>query len=95
MRTLPVLTEALDREFRSCAELMREMQVWMRDPGSIWSGSADCGSPRGKRRIVQWAMQLSSKTQVGKVSYGTEAGCSENGVPASYAPGDIAQAHGE
>ena len=46
--------------------------------------------------IVQWAMQLSKQTTVGKVSYGTEAGLFQQmGVPAVICgPGDIAQAHG-
>src|SRR6202050_4052272 len=45
--------------------------------------------------IVQWAMQLSKNTTVGKVSYGTEAGLFQKmGVPPVICgPGDIAQAH--
>ena len=45
--------------------------------------------------IVQWAMQLSRNSQVGKVSYGTEAGLFQKmGVPSVICgPGDIAQAH--
>jgi acetylornithine deacetylase len=45
--------------------------------------------------IVQWAMRLSRNHQVGKVSYGTEAGLFQKmGVPSVICgPGDIAQAH--
>ena len=45
--------------------------------------------------IVQWAMQLSRQSTVGKVSYGTEAGlCQKMGVPTVICgPGDIADAH--
>jgi acetylornithine deacetylase len=44
---------------------------------------------------VRWAMQLSRNNQVGKVSYGTEAGLFQKmGVPSVICgPGDIAQAH--
>jgi acetylornithine deacetylase len=45
--------------------------------------------------IVQWALQLSNNSTVGKVSYGTEAGLFQQmGVPSVICgPGDIAQAH--
>jgi acetylornithine deacetylase len=100
MRTLPCTSpEALDREIRAhAAELMREMQVvdersgidleWLSQTVGLAAAESDA--------IVQWAMQLSSKTQVGKVSYGTEAGLFQKmGVPSVICgPGDIAQAHG-
>jgi acetylornithine deacetylase len=77
---------------------MREMQVvdersgidleWLSQTVGLAAAESDA--------IVQWAMQLSSKTQVGKVSYGTEAGLFQKmGVPSVICgPGDIAQAHG-
>jgi acetylornithine deacetylase len=100
MRTLPsTAPEALDQEIRAhAAELMREMQAvdeksgieleWLSQTVGLAAAESDA--------IVQWAMQLSRKNQVGKVSYGTEAGLFQKmGVPSVICgPGDIAQAHG-
>jgi acetylornithine deacetylase len=100
MRTLPSTTpESLHQEIRThAAELMREMQAvdeksgieleWLSQTVGLAAAETDA--------IVQWAMQLSRKTQVGKVSYGTEAGLFQKmGVPSVICgPGDIAQAHG-
>jgi acetylornithine deacetylase len=100
MRTLPCTSpEALHQEIRTHAvELMREMQAvdeksgidleWLSQTVGLAAAESDA--------IVQWAMQLSKKTQVGKVSYGTEAGLFQKmGVPSVICgPGDIAQAHG-
>jgi acetylornithine deacetylase len=100
MRTLPSTSpEALHQEIRAHAEaLMREMQAvdeksgiqleWLSQTVGLAAAETDA--------IVQWAMQLSRKPQVGKVSYGTEAGLFQKmGVPSVICgPGDIAQAHG-
>jgi acetylornithine deacetylase len=100
MRTLPCTSpEALHQEIRAhAAELMREMQAvdeksgiqleWLSQTVGLAAAESDA--------IVQWAMQLSRNSQVGKVSYGTEAGLFQKmGVPSVICgPGDIAQAHG-
>jgi acetylornithine deacetylase len=100
MRTLPsTAPEALDQEIRAhAAQLMREMQAvdeksgieleWLSQTVGLAAAESDA--------IVQWAMQLARKTDVGKVSYGTEAGLFQKmGVPSVICgPGDIAQAHG-
>jgi acetylornithine deacetylase len=100
MRTLPGTSpEALHQEIRAHAvELMREMQAvdensgidleWLSQTVGLAAAESDA--------IVQWAMRLSRKNQVGKVSYGTEAGLFQKmGVPSVICgPGDIAQAHG-
>jgi acetylornithine deacetylase len=100
MRTLPSTSpEALHQEIRAhAAALMREMQAvdeksgiqleWLSQTVGLAAAETDA--------IVQWAMQLSRKPQVGKVSYGTEAGLFQKmGVPSVICgPGDIAQAHG-
>jgi acetylornithine deacetylase len=100
MRTLPHTTpDSLYQEIRVYAEgLAREMQAvdaksgidleWLSQTVGLSAAETDA--------IVQWAMQLSRNTQVGKVSYGTEAGLFQKmGVPSVICgPGDIAQAHG-
>jgi acetylornithine deacetylase len=100
MRTLPHTSpDSLYREIRVHAEgLAREMQAvdaksgidleWLSQTVGLSAAETDA--------IVQWAMQLSRNTQVGKVSYGTEAGLFQKmGVPSVICgPGDIAQAHG-
>jgi acetylornithine deacetylase len=100
MRTLPSTSpEALHQEIRAhAAELMREMQAvdeksgiqleWLSQTAGLAAAETDA--------IVQWAMQLSRNSRVGKVSYGTEAGLFQKmGVPSVICgPGDIAQAHG-
>jgi acetylornithine deacetylase len=99
MRTLPNTSpEALHQEIRAyAATLAREMQAvdehsgidleWLSQTVGLAAAETDA--------IVQWAMQLSRNTQVGKVSYGTEAGLFQKmGVPSVICgPGDIAQAH--
>jgi acetylornithine deacetylase len=99
MRTLPnTPPDALYQEIRAYAqELAREMQhvddksgidlEWVSQTVGLAAAETDA--------IVQWAMQLSRNNQVGKVSYGTEAGLFQKmGVPSVICgPGDIAQAH--
>jgi acetylornithine deacetylase len=99
MRTLPNTSpEALYQEIRGHAQnLTREMHAvdeqsgidleWVSQTVGLAAAETDA--------IVQWAMQLSRKAQVGKVSYGTEAGLFQKmGVPSVICgPGDIAQAH--
>jgi acetylornithine deacetylase len=99
MRTLPnASAEALYQEIRTYAEaLAREMQQtdasagidlkWMSQTAGLAASETDA--------IVQWAMRLSNNHQVGKVSYGTEAGLFQKMGVASVicGPGDIAQAH--
>src|ERR1700719_344098 len=99
MRTLPNTSpEAMHQEIRAYAQdLAREMQKvddksgidleWVTQTVGLAAAETDA--------IVQWAMQLSRNSQVGKVSYGTEAGLFQKmGVPSVICgPGDIAQAH--
>src|ERR1700736_3672590 len=99
MRTLPNASpDALFEEIRAFAQgLAREMQKvddksgidleWVSQTAGLAAAETDA--------IVQWAMQLSRNSQVGKVSYGTEAGLFQKmGVPSVICgPGDIAQAH--
>jgi acetylornithine deacetylase len=99
LRTLPHTSpEALYQEIRTHAEqLAREMRSvdeqsgidldWVSQTVGLAAAETDA--------IVQWALQLSRNTQVGKVSYGTEAGLFQKmGVPTVICgPGDIAQAH--
>src|ERR1700733_14230028 len=99
MRTLPHTSpDALYQEIRAYAQgLAREMRAvddksgidleWVSQTAGLAAAETDA--------IVQWAMQLSRNTQVGKVSYGTEAGLFQKmGVPTVICgPGDIAQAH--
>jgi len=99
MRTLPnTPADALYREIRAYAEdLAREMQK-VDDKSGIdleWVSQTVGLAAAETDAIVQWAMQLSRNNQVGKVSYGTEAGLFQKmGVPSVICgPGDIAQAH--
>jgi acetylornithine deacetylase len=99
LRTLPNASpDALYQEIRAYAQtLARDMQTvdgqsgidleWLSQTAGLAAAETDA--------IVQWAMQLSRNTQVGKVSYGTEAGLFQKmGVPTVICgPGDIAQAH--
>jgi len=99
LRTLPNASpDALFQEIRAYAEtLARDMQAvdaqsgidleWLSQTAGLAATETDA--------IVQWAMQLSRHTRVGKVSYGTEAGLFQKmGVPTVICgPGDIAQAH--
>jgi acetylornithine deacetylase len=99
MRTLPQASpEALCQEIRAHAqELAREMQAVDADSGIEleWVSQTVGLAAAETDAIVQWAMQLSRNSQVGKVSYGTEAGLFQQmGVPSVICgPGDIAQAH--
>lgn len=100
MRTLPHTSpDSLYQEIRVHAEgLAREMQAVDAQSGIDleWLSQTVGLSAAETDAIVQWAMQLSRNTQVGKVSYGTEAGLFQKmGVPSVICgPGDIAQAHG-
>ena len=99
MRTLPnTQPEALYQEIREFAQnLTREMRAVDQDSGIDleWLSQTVGLAAAETDAIVQWAMQLSRNTQVGKVSYGTEAGLFQKmGVPSVICgPGDIAQAH--
>jgi acetylornithine deacetylase len=100
MRTLPhTSADALYQEIRAFAQqLASEMQAvdaasgidleWVSQTAGLAAAETDA--------IVQWALQLSRNSRVGKVSYGTEAGLFQRmGVPSVICgPGDIAQAHG-
>jgi acetylornithine deacetylase len=100
MRTLPhTSADGLYQEIHAFAQkLASEMQAvdaasgieleWLSQTAGLAAAETDA--------IVQWAMQLSRNNQVGKVSYGTEAGLFQRmGVPSVICgPGDIAQAHG-
>ncbi len=100
MRTLPHTSpDSLYQEIRAYAQgLVREMQAVDAQSGIDleWLSQTVGLSAAETDAIVQWAMQLSRNTQVGKVSYGTEAGLFQQmGVPSVICgPGDIAQAHG-
>jgi acetylornithine deacetylase len=99
MRTLPQASpDALYQEIRDYAEtLAAEMRrsdensgidlQWMSQTAGLAAAETDA--------IVQWALQLSRNTTVGKVCYGTEAGLFQKmGVPTVICgPGDIAEAH--
>jgi acetylornithine deacetylase len=99
MRTLPQASpDALYEEIRTYAEVLaREMQAI--DPQSgidlVWASQTAGLAASETDAIVQWAMQLSNNSTVGKVSYGTEAGLFQKmGVPTVICgPGDIAEAH--
>ena len=100
MRTLPhTSADVLYQEIHAFAQkLASEMQAvdaasgieleWLSQTAGLAAAETDA--------IVQWAMQLSRNSRVGKVSYGTEAGLFQRmGVPSVICgPGDIAQAHG-
>ena len=99
MRTLPHTSpEALHREILAHAEaLTREMRA-LDDASGIdleWLSQTVGLAASETDAIVRWAMQLSRHSEVGKVSYGTEAGLFQKmGVPSVICgPGDIAQAH--
>ena len=99
MRTLPQASpDALYQEIRAYAEAQtREMQAIDSAAGIdlVWSAQTVGLAASESDAIVQWAMSLSRNSQVGKVSYGTEAGLFQQmGVPSVICgPGDIAQAH--
>lgn len=99
MRTLPRASpEALHQEIRRYAEsLAAEMRALDADSGIDlqWESQTVGLAASESDAIVQWAMQLSRNSSVGKVSYGTEAGLFQKmGVPTVICgPGDIAEAH--
>ena len=99
MRTLPNTSpETLYQEIRGHAQhLTREMRAVDAEAGIEleWVSQTVGLAAAETDAIVQWAMQLSRNNQVGKVSYGTEAGLFQKmGVPSVICgPGDIAQAH--
>src|SRR5580692_9681403 len=95
MHTSP---ETLYQEIRGHAQhLTREMRAVDAEAGIEleWISQTVGLAAAETDAIVQWAMQLSKNNQVGKVSYGTEAGLFQKmGVPSVICgPGDIAQAH--
>lgn len=99
MRTLPQTSpEALYQEIRAHAQsLSGEMHTVDQESGIDleWVSQTVGLAAAETDAIVQWAKKLSRNTEVGKVSYGTEAGLFQKmGVPAVICgPGDIAQAH--
>ncbi len=99
LRTLPGTSpEGLYQEIRAHAEqLAREMRTVDQESGIDleWVTQTVGLAAAETDAIVQWAMRLSRNAQVGKVSYGTEAGLFQKmGVPSVICgPGDIAQAH--
>jgi acetylornithine deacetylase len=99
LRTLPGTSpEGLYQEIRAHAEqLAREMRTVDQESGIDleWVTQTVGLAAAETDAIVQWAMRLSKNAQVGKVSYGTEAGLFQKmGVPSVICgPGDIAQAH--
>ncbi len=99
MRTLPQASaDALYQEIQAYAQILaREMRAIDNQAGIDleWISQTIGLAAAESDAIVRWAMQLSRNNQVGKVSYGTEAGLFQQmGVPAVIlGPGDIAQAH--
>jgi acetylornithine deacetylase len=99
MRTLPQTSpDALYQEIRAYAQtLASQMQAIDQQSGIdlTWVSQTIGLAAAETDAIVQWAMQLSRNSSVGKVSYGTEAGLFQKmGVPTVICgPGDIAEAH--
>jgi acetylornithine deacetylase len=99
MRTLPEASpDALYQEIRAYAEVLAsEMRAIDAAAGIdlVWASQTIGLAAAETDAIVQWAMRLARSTQVGKVSYGTEAGLFQQmGVPTVIlGPGDIAEAH--
>jgi len=99
MRTLPQASpDALYQEIRAYAEtLAAEMRRSDENSGIDlqWTSQTAGLAAAETDAIVQWALQLSRNTTVGKVCYGTEAGLFQKmGVPTVICgPGDIAEAH--
>src|SRR5260221_1263147 len=99
MRTLPHTSpDALYQEIRAYGQgLAREMQT-VDDKSGIdmeWVSQTVGLAAAETDAIVQWAMRLSRNHQVGKVSYGTEAGLFQKmGVPSVICgPGAIPDPH--
>jgi acetylornithine deacetylase len=99
MRTLPQASpDALYQEIRAYAETLAAQMRAIDENSGIdlkWVSQTIGLAAAESDAIVQWAMQLSRKSTVGKVSYGTEAGLFQKmGVPTVICgPGDIAEAH--
>jgi acetylornithine deacetylase len=99
MRTLPSASaEALYAEIVDYAKQLEAAMKREDDAGRIeltWESSTDGLAAGEDDAIVQLAKDLSRNDQVGKVSYGTEAGLFQQiGIPTVICgPGDIAQAH--
>src|SRR5882724_3907069 len=99
MRTLPQASaDAIYQEIRAyAASVEREMQAV--DPLSgielVWDSQTVGLAASETDAIVQWVMRLCGNPNVGKVSYGTEAGLFQKmGVPTVICgPGDISEAH--
>jgi acetylornithine deacetylase len=99
LRTLPGTSpEGLYQQIRAHAELLA-VEMRAVDPESgidlDWVSQTVGLAAAETDAIVQWALRLSRNSQVGKVSYGTEAGLFQKMGVASVicGPGDIAQAH--
>jgi acetylornithine deacetylase len=99
MRTLPqAKPDALHQEIHRYAELLAAEMRGIDPSAGIdlqWVSQTVGLAAAESDAIVQWAMQLSRNSTVGKVSYGTEAGLFQKmGVPTVICgPGDIAEAH--
>jgi acetylornithine deacetylase len=99
MRTLPHASpDALYQEIRTYADALAAQMRAIDENSGIdltWVSQTVGLAAAESDAIVQWAMQLSRKSTVGKVSYGTEAGLFQKmGVPTVICgPGDIAEAH--
>jgi acetylornithine deacetylase len=99
MRTLPQASpESLYQEIRTYAEALAEEMRRIDENSGIdlqWMSQTVGLAAKETDAIVQWAMQLSKNSTVGKVSYGTEAGLFQKMGVATVicGPGDIAEAH--
>ena len=99
MRTLPQASpDALYQEIRAYAQTLASQMQAIDEKSGIelqWVSQTVGLAAAETDAIVQWAMQLSKNSTVGKVSYGTEAGLfKQMGVPTVIlGPGDIAEAH--
>jgi acetylornithine deacetylase len=99
MRTLPTASaEALYGEIRQFAAVLEKEMKAIDAQSAIeleWVANSEGLNATEHDAIVQLAMKLVRATQVGKVSYGTEAGLfARAGIPSVViGPGDIAEAH--
>ena len=99
MRTLPQASpDALYQEIRAYAQTLASQMQAIDEKSGIelqWVSQTVGLAAAETDAIVQWAMQLSKNSTVGKVSYGTEAGLFQKmGIPTVICgPGDIAEAH--
>lgn len=99
MRTLP--NASANALYAEICDFAGKLEIEMRrsDPASriemLWDSSTEGLAANETEAIVQLAKDLSRNREVGKVSYGTEAGLFQKiGIPSVICgPGDIAQAH--